>query len=124
MSSVTALDMKPAMWKKYRPFSLSQARKELPSAIDEAHTVAKKLAEELINRFGAKNVFLFGSLARGDFSKWSDIDMAVRGIPSTDFYRAVAFASGFSKGWKIDLVDTADCSEDLQGIILKEGIRL
>ena len=124
MSSVTALDIKPAMWKKYRPFSLSQARKELPSAIDEAHTVAKKLAEELINRFGAKNVFLFGSLARGDFSKWSDIDMAVRGIPSKDFYRAVAFASGFSKVWKIDLVDTADCSEDLQGIILKEGIRL
>ena len=124
MSSVTALDIKPAMWKKYRPFSLSQARKELPSAIDEAHTVAKKLAEELINRFGAKNVFLFGSLARGDFSKWSDIDMAVRGIPSKDFYRAVAFASGFSKVWKIDLVDTDDCSEDLQGIILKEGIRL
>ena len=61
---------------------------------------------------------------RGDFHKWSDIDLAVWGVNSGDYYRAVAFASGFSNLFKVDLVDADDCSESLRQHIMQEGIEL
>ncbi len=85
---------------------------------------AKKFAEELVKRFGAKRVVLFGSLARGDFSSWSDIDLAVWGIPAAKFFKAVSFASGISDVWRVDLVDTQDCTRALREIILEEGTEL
>ena len=86
--------------------------------------MARSIAKELIERFGAKKVILFGSLARGEYSRWSDIDLAVWGIAPVDFFKAVAFATGFSKIWKVDLVDGEDCSKSLHDVILKEGIKL
>jgi len=67
---------------------------------------------------------LFGSLARGDFNRWSDIDLAVWGVDSADYYRAVAFSSGFSSQFKVDLVDADDCSESFRQHILMEGVEL
>ena len=67
---------------------------------------------------------LFGSLARGAYNRWSDIDLAVWGIPPVDFFKAVSFVTGFSKIWKVDLVDGEDCSKDLLDVILKEGTEL
>ncbi len=67
---------------------------------------------------------LFGSFARGDFHRQSDIDLSVWGIPSAAYYRAVAFASGFSEKFKVDLVDAEDCSESLRLHIEGEGVKL
>jgi predicted nucleotidyltransferase len=86
--------------------------------------VARSIAKELVERFGAKKVVLFGSLARGGYSRWSDIDLAVWGIPPVEFFKAVSFATGFSETWKVDLADGEDCSAGLQDVILKEGIEL
>jgi len=124
MSSKTALDMTPSMWKKYRPFRLDKGQKSSPPSIGEARRVAKSIADELISRFGSTKVVLFGSLARGNFNLWSDIDLAVWGIPPADFCRAVAFASGYSSVWEVDIVDVEDCTEDLLDIILQEGVVL
>jgi predicted nucleotidyltransferase len=63
-------------------------------------------------------------LARGDFNRWSDIDLAVWGIPPDNYYKAVAFASGFSSVWNVDIVDPDDCTEALRDIILQEGVEL
>lgn len=125
MPSKTAIEISPSLWKQYHPFSISSERQMMSSAdIAEAHGVAAGIARELVSRFGAKKVFLFGSLTRDDFNKRSDIDLAVEGIPVGYFYRAVAFASGISKVWKVDLVDMGDCSESLLHHILKEGVAL
>lgn len=125
MPSKTAIEIPPSMWKQYHPFKISTESQAASSAdIAEARDVAAKIARELASRFGAKRVFLFGSLTRDDFNKRSDIDLAVDGIAPADFYRAVAFASGVSKVWKVDLVDMGDCSESLLQHILKEGIEL
>ena len=124
MTSKTALDIGPSHWRHYRPFKVT-AEKSLPSAtLAEATSVARSIAKELIERFGAKKVILFGSLARGGYTRWSDIDLAAWGIPPVDFFKAVSFATGFSKIWKVDLVDGGDCSNSLQRVILKEGIEL
>ncbi len=69
-------------------------------------------------------VMLFGSFARGDFHRQSDIDLSVWGIPSAAYYRAVAFASGFSEKFKVDLVDAEYCSESLRLHIEREGVKL
>ncbi|HLB05827.1 MAG TPA: nucleotidyltransferase domain-containing protein [Thermodesulfobacteriota bacterium] len=125
MPSKTAIEIPSSMWKQYHPFRISSEREVISSAdIAEASSIASKIARELVSRFGAKRVFLFGSLTREDFNKRSDIDLAVEGIAPADFYRAVAFASGVSKLWKVDLVDMDDCSESLLDHIKKEGIAL
>lgn len=125
MPSKTAIEIPPNMWKQYHPFSISFEREVVSSAdIAEASSVAASIAHELVSRFSAIRVFLFGSLTREDFNKRSDIDLAVEGVAPVDFYRAVAFASGFSKVWKVDLVDMQDCSESLLQHILKEGVAL
>ena len=86
--------------------------------------MAESIARELVKRFGARRVVLFGSVARGDIHKRSDIDLAVWGIPPKDFYRAVAFASGHSRKWKVDVVDAEDCREFVRRSILEEGVEL
>ncbi len=89
-----------------------------------AHGVAVGIAKELKSRFGAKKVALFGSLARGEFDRWSDIDLVAWGIPAAGFYRAVAFATGFSGDWRVDLVDAEDCSPSLRVVLEREGVEL
>ena len=124
MPSKTALDIDPSKWVQYHPFASDSKEKSSTSLAHEARSVAKKIAEELVRRFDAKRVVLFGSLARGDFSRWSDIDLAVWGISPDKFFKAVSFASGISDVWSVDLVDTEDCKKSLRKIILEEGIEL
>jgi predicted nucleotidyltransferase len=124
MPARTALEMDPAEWRNYRPFHSQEPLSAESVRASEARKVADKLALELKGRFAAKKVVLFGSLARREFSGRSDIDLAVWGIPPGKFYRVVAFASGFSEVWAIDLVDGEDCPESLLLNIEQEGIAL
>jgi len=90
----------------------------------EAKKVAARVARELGARYGAQEVFLFGSLARGDQGPVFDIDLAVKGISPAQFFEAVAFVTGQSRKWKIDLVDVDDCTGSLRDMIEKEGVVL
>lgn len=124
MPSRTAADISPTQWKHFRPFRAVAETRSTSSRAAEALTVASTIAMELRARFGASSVKLFGSLAREDFHMWSDIDLAVWGVKSADYFRAVAFASGFSSQFKVDLVDADDCSESLRQHIQLEGKEL
>ena len=124
MPSRTAADISPGMWKQFRPFRAVVEKRPVYERITLAKTVAVAIAEELKTRFGATKVILFGSLARNDFHNSSDVDLAVWGVAPEAFYRAVAFATGFSEVFKVDLVDAGDCSESLLQHILREGIEL
>lgn len=42
-----------------------------------AISIAKKFSNEIKSIISAENVFLFGSFAKGNFHKWSDIDIAI-----------------------------------------------
>lgn len=123
MPARTAADMPPTLWKQYRPFRSVADIWPSSEYVEGVNVVATAIAKELKARFGASRVMLFGSLAKGDFHKWSDIDLAVWGV-SSQYYRAVAFASGFSDLFKVDLVDADDCSESLRQNILREGVEL
>ncbi len=45
-------------------------------------------AIEILKRFGATEIFLFGSLARGTSDDASDIDIATVGLPKNRFFAA------------------------------------
>ncbi|MGH9853285.1 MAG: nucleotidyltransferase family protein [Blastocatellia bacterium] len=53
---------------------------------------------------GAREVYLFGSAARGRMREDSDVDMAVSGLPPELFYRAGGQAED-ALGRPLDLID-------------------
>jgi len=53
---------------------------------------------------GAREVYLFGSAARGQMREDSDVDLAVSGLPPELFYRAGAMAEDVL-GRPLDLID-------------------
>jgi predicted nucleotidyltransferase len=122
----TALDLSPLEWKQYHPFESDnkQSSFSLINRQDSARNIAKRIALEFKEHFGAHRVVLFGSIARGGMHSKSDIDIAVWGIPAKNFYKAVAFAIGYSNEWKVDIVDVEDCRESLKQSILKDGFEL
>lgn len=63
-----------------------------------------EIAARILHEAGAKEVFVFGSAARGTMKPESDLDLAVRGLPPELFYDTggrVAIAISRS----LDLVD-------------------
>jgi predicted nucleotidyltransferase len=44
----------------------------------------------LLKRSGAKEVYVFGSLAKGQLAEYSDVDIAVSGLPVGVLYRLIA----------------------------------
>lgn len=61
-------------------------------------------AAQSLKAAGAREVYLFGSAARGEMREDSDIDLAVSGLPPELFYRAGAAAED-ALGRTLDLVD-------------------
>ncbi len=87
--------------------------------------LAEKAAKMLKKRFGAKQVFLFGSLARNAvFDRLSDIDLAVWGMDGKMYYRAVSRLLDMDPETGFDLVMLENASPGLLQQIQKEGQEL
>jgi len=100
-----------------------------PPRIADRYQKAWKLAKEaaaiLKESFGAKKVVVFGSLTRRSwFNRWSDVDLAVWGIPDHRFYAAVGWVTGLSTDLKIDLVDAESCPDFLRRTVENEGVEI
>ena len=108
----TAKDLSPEELKQYR-LRLDQHlrnRKVDEALLQRAWNTAHRIAAALYKDFSATRVAVFGSLAEPKaFSKWSDIDIAVWGIPNDKYFRASSVASNISGLFKVDLVDFKDC---------------
>lgn len=82
---------------------------------------------QILSRHGdIRLAILFGSLAAGDATPRSDLDLAVlMGIPlSTETKMALIGELSQAIGRPVDLVDLRVAGEPLLGQILKHGIRL
>jgi predicted nucleotidyltransferase len=93
-----------------------EARKE--QALGAAASCARLLRE----RFGARQVILFGSLAgQGPWHERSDIDLAVEGLVSGDFFPAYsACCDLLPRGLGLDLVPLESVYPELRSRILGE----
>jgi len=64
-------------------------------------------AVEILREAGAREVYLFGSAARGTAKPDSDLDLAVRGLPPESFFQVVGqVAMRVSR--RFDIVDLDD----------------
>jgi predicted nucleotidyltransferase len=70
-------------------------------------TSALLAVANLLRSMGATEVFLFGSATKGGLRPDSDVDMAVRSLPSRVYFSAVSKASDLL-GRQVDLVDLDD----------------
>lgn len=126
----TALELNRKDWQKYQLKEIVQHRwqqnqKQIESRIKKALVVARKAAWVLKNDFGATKVVIFGSLTeKGAFTIWSDIDIAVWGIPDNRFYAAVAAVTNLSQSFKIDIVAPEACKPTMQANIIAKGYEL
>ena len=96
----TAKDLSPEKLAEYRRRldQHLQNRKVDEALLQRAWQTAHRVATMLYEDFEATQVAVFGSLAGQKwFSKGSDIDIAVSGMPSDLYFRAVAQTIGFSQ---------------------------
>lgn len=98
---------------------------ELEVRFQQAWALAKLAAGQLRSQYRVEAVVLFGSLLQRElFHKYSDIDLAVKGLPARDYYRAVASLLTLSDAIAIDLVFFEEAPHSLQMCIDQEGIIL
>ena len=123
----TAKDLSPEELAEYRRrLDLQfQNRKVDEALLQRAWQTAHRVAAMLYEDFGATQVAVFGSLAKPDtFSKWSDIDIAVWGIPSAKYFRAVWEAEDISRLFEVNLVDFESCSALYRERIERQVVRI
>lgn len=77
-------------------------------------------AELLRDRYGAREVVLFGSLATGTFTERSDVDLAVHGIDAADYFAALGDLMALFGG-PVDLVRLEQAPPSLVDRVAAEG---
>jgi len=86
---------------------------------------AKHSAADLKRRFSVRRVILFGSLAHaGWFAPDSDIDIAIEGLPATDYWDAWRLVEEAFREREVDLIDLESASMSLRRSIERHGIEL
>ncbi|MCA1900245.1 MAG: nucleotidyltransferase domain-containing protein [Chloroflexi bacterium] len=125
--TLTALQLSPEELKKYNPLPAMRKRREEERPARNkrrrrAMRIARQAADLLRKEFGAKKVILFGSLAkRGAFTLFSDIDLAVEGMPKENYYKAADAVYYLRPDIKIDLVELETCPPAMRENIKKDG---
>lgn len=72
-----------------------------------------------------REVWIFGSRARGDAKRHSDLDLAALGDTPLDFATLAALRDAFSESnlpYKVDLIDWATTSEGFRRIIESQRV--
>ena len=116
------------------PVSLAEMAAHLRRRQQQQQERARERAERLLallpsakatlaGRHGAARVWLFGSLARGDSSATSDVDLAVEGLASELYFPALAALMELFGG-PVDLVRMEEASPTLAQRVRDEGREL
>lgn len=99
-------------------------RAEDEAAAGKAMSLARRLSTVLVERYGARRVFLCGSLARGEFGEGSDIDLAAEGIADEGFFRAGAELERLAEPLRVDLVPLESATPAYRRDLERDGIAL
>ena len=84
----------------------------------------KPIVAPIAEKYGVEKVYLFGSVARGDFNENSDYDFYIE----ADKIRSILVISGFfldlrdALGCDINLVSTKTIEPEFKNTILTEGV--
>jgi predicted nucleotidyltransferase len=104
---------------------VTQMQHESETRAAYAHHVARQAAALLKSEYGARRVWLFGSVVRGiRVHPRSDIDIAVEGLPAEHFWAAWCRLDTLAPGETIDLVPVESASPALLKELQRESIEL
>ena len=78
-------------------------------------------AIRILKEQGCAEVYIFGSLARGDYNQNSDIDIAIRGLESKKFFKVIGELLGQLE-LPFDLVDLDEKDNNFAQFIQKKGM--
>ncbi|MGE0143451.1 MAG: nucleotidyltransferase family protein [Planctomycetota bacterium] len=108
-----------ARWRRARAECRSRAEARAQT-LREHLPAAKQL---LLERYGARRVVLFGSLARGGTTERSDVDLAVEGLDPRGYFAAIADLTGLFEA-PVDLVEIERASASMLERLNLEGVDL
>ena len=125
----TALELSREGWK---PYIDAARRRQTPHPTEDESSVrdelvgrAREVATVLKGRFGARRVVLFGSLAHKQwFGPHSDVDLAMEGVSSSQYWDAWRVAEGMIGDRVVDLVEIETAKQSLRRVIEQHGIDL
>lgn len=103
-------------WKKRRA-EIEKLNRRLES---QARNELRQIVSLLVDKYEAQRIFLFGSLKTGDFTEYSDIDLAVEGIKDEEFFTALAAVNRVSR-FSVDLKPLEDLESYFRLRIYLEG---
>lgn len=126
----TALELSREEWQPY----IEAARKRLVSPNlslaeqeqrEQLLSRVRAAASQLKSQFNVQRVILFGSLAGTDwFIPDSDVDLAVEGLTTDNFWHAWRIVEDVIGDRPVDLVEIETASEALRNAIQKYGLEL
>lgn len=88
-------------------------------------TRVRQAAAMLKSRFAARRVILFGSLAHASwFVRDSDVDLAIEGLASEDYWQAWRLVEEIMGDRPVDLIEIETAGESLRRAIERYGVEL
>lgn len=89
----------------------------------DAFVRAEMVAEFMKEKWGVTRVYLYGSLAWGDFHERSDIDLFVEGFKG-DYWRMLVEVEEIAGPFPVSVVCAEDAFLSLKKRVLEEGVAL
>lgn len=125
----TALELTREGWASYLVGARQQPDLELtPAQKEERERLlerVRQVAAAIKDRFGARRVILFGSLAHtGWFAPDSDVDLAVEGLTAENYWNAWGVAEEIIGDKPVDLIEVERATESLRRAIARHGMEL
>jgi len=126
----TALELSREEWKPY--IEAASRREDLPVRTPEERQERQRLlarirvaAAMLKRQYDVRRVVLFGSLAHAAwFIDDSDVDLAIEGLASEDYWRAWRMVEEIIEDRPVDLVEIVVVGDSLRRAIERYGIEL
>jgi len=126
----TALELTPEGWGHY--IKAMSLRSSPPGLTLEEKRERKQLLERvqkavevLKSSFTIRRVILFGSLAHASwFMSDSDVDLAIEGLASEDYWQAWRLVEDIIKDRPIDLIEIETAGKSLRRAIERYGVEL
>lgn len=98
-----------------------QEQDALKSHLDEIMKEVQNIALFLVQRYNVNRVILFGSFAKGQHRFDSDVDIAVEGLSSRDYWKAWVEVDNLSS-ISVDLRCLEDFPKEFRTRVFKQGI--
>jgi predicted nucleotidyltransferase len=80
-----------------------------------------KRAVAILKKYGTKEIFLFGSAATGELTVNSDLDIAIRGLPNSQYFKAGGELM-LKLNMAIDLIDLDEDTPFVRYLTKKGGL--